>query len=150
MSNTDVLTMITGNTFILILALVMLVIIIVANWKIFNKFGEPGWKCIIPVYNSYIEYKYSWKTSYFWIMIVLSIASGFIHNYCAEGSAIYIIGSIVGAVASIIGLILMYKLSKAFGHGIGWFIGLVLLNPIFVLMLGFGKSQYIGINRDYE
>lgn len=44
----------------------------------------------------------------------------------------------------------MHKLSKAFGHGIGFTLGLIFLSPIFMLILGFGNSQYIGkkqINR---
>ena len=27
------------------------IILVIANWKIFTKAGEAGWKSIIPIYN---------------------------------------------------------------------------------------------------
>ena len=42
-----------------ILALVIAVLSIVANWKIYTKAGRPGWKCLIPVYNVYILFDIS-------------------------------------------------------------------------------------------
>ena len=32
------------------------IILVIANWKIFTKAGEAGWKSIIPIYNSYVVY----------------------------------------------------------------------------------------------
>ena len=29
---------------------------IIANWRIFIKAGEDGWKSIIPIYGDYISY----------------------------------------------------------------------------------------------
>ena len=36
-----------------IVIVVWLVLAIIASWRIFTKAGEPGWKCIVPFYNSY-------------------------------------------------------------------------------------------------
>ncbi|MEC7556985.1 MAG: DUF5684 domain-containing protein, partial [Planctomycetota bacterium] len=30
---------------------VILIVLIVANWKLFAKAGQPGWASIIPIYN---------------------------------------------------------------------------------------------------
>ena len=54
------------------------------------------------------------------------------------------IGSIMGIVSLIISIIGEYKLAKAFGKGFGFFLGLLFLNPIFKLILGFGDAQYQG------
>ena len=36
---------------------------IIANWRIFTKAGEAGWKSIIPIYGDYISYKIaSWES----------------------------------------------------------------------------------------
>ena len=32
----------------------ILVVVLVAQWKLFSKAGEAGWKCLIPFYNYYI------------------------------------------------------------------------------------------------
>ena len=37
-----------------IVSFVMAVLEIIGGWKVFNKFGEPGWKAIIPFYNYYV------------------------------------------------------------------------------------------------
>ena len=29
----------------------------IADWKIFAKAGEPGWKSLIPIYNIIVEFK---------------------------------------------------------------------------------------------
>lgn len=37
-----------------------------------------------------------------------------------------------------------YYLVRAFGHGWGFAFGLMFLGPVFMLILGFGSSEYIG------
>ena len=55
-----------------------------------------------------------------------------------------VLGYILSVVLIVIGVISTYKLAKAFGKGFGFFIGLLLLNPIFKMILGFGSAQYQG------
>ena len=38
---------------------------ILANWLMFMKAGEAGWKSIIPVYNTYTAYKIAWTPNMF-------------------------------------------------------------------------------------
>ena len=47
-----------GKYFLLagIFLIAMIILTTVANWKIFIKAGQKGWKSIIPVYNLYILY----------------------------------------------------------------------------------------------
>ena len=44
----------------------------------------------------------------------------------------------------IIGIIVANDLSNAFGHGLGFTLGLIFLSPIFMLILAFGSSEYRG------
>ena len=39
-------------------------------------------------------------------------------------------------------IIVLIDLAKAFGHGVGFALGLIFLGFIFSLILGFGKSTY--------
>lgn len=41
-------------------------------------------------------------------------------------------------------VVALYKLACAYGHGIGFTIGLFFLNPLFMLILGFGDSGVHG------
>jgi Family of unknown function (DUF5684) len=39
---------------------------------------------------------------------------------------------------------LVFELAGSFGRGIGFGVGLLLLSPIFIRVLGFGGSRYVG------
>ena len=45
-------------------ALIWFALTILANWLMFMKAGEAGWKSIIPVYNTYTAYKIAWTPNY--------------------------------------------------------------------------------------
>ena len=51
---------------------------------------------------------------------------------------------IIGIVVFVLTIISEYRLAKAYGHGGGYTVGLIFLNFIFMLILGFGKSEYQG------
>jgi len=44
---------------------------------------------------------------------------------------------------------LALRVSRSFGHGIPFALGLMLLNPLFVLYLGFGPDRYRGLEWGY-
>ena len=45
-----------GIGFIVVILLVV-VFMIAAMWKIFEKAGQPGWAAIVPIYNLYVLLK---------------------------------------------------------------------------------------------
>lgn len=126
------------------------IILVIANWKIFTKAGEAGWKSIIPIYNSYVVYKISWKTMWFWIGLLLGVVTGICDIFTSAGdtTTISVIFGVISAITGIASIVItvasQYKLSKSFGHGVGYTIGLIFLNPIFTLIIAFGSSQYQG------
>ena len=63
---------------LLLIALVGIAIIIfVANWKLFTKAGEKGWKALIPIYSTYVKIKITFNGSKNWLIsgIILSFFS---------------------------------------------------------------------------
>lgn len=132
----------------LIFALVWWILQIIANWNIFTKAGEAGWKSLIPIYGDYISYKIAWQTSYFWLSFILGIVASYVSSAnLNESMFLTVIATLLRIVIAVINSIYCVKLSKAFGHGIGFAIGLILLQPIFLLILGFGSDQYYGADR---
>ena len=126
----------------LIIALVWYILQVIGYWKVFTKAGEPGWKSIIPFYNKYIQYRLTWKTGMFWIAVALAFAGGLLANY-TEG-VLQWLGMIVAVAGVVIEVIGLSKLSKSFGHGAGFTAGMFFFQPLFTIILGFGKSKYIG------
>ena len=111
----------------LIVSLTIVILQVVAMWKIFTNAGENGWKSIIPIYNIVILFKISGLSP--WLIFV----------YFA-------------AIIPFIGWIAIFALSvyqtnslaKSFDKDIGYTFGLLLLPTIFYMILGLGKSEYIG------
>lgn len=141
-------------------ALIFYVLTVIAAWKIFEKAGEPGWKALIPIYNLYIMYKIVGMKGWFWATLIVSFVGSIIttansapnlyvsssgeilaYNYAANPLVI-IVSIIMVVVAVWSGILFAWRLSKVFGHGAGFFIGLLLLSNVFWLILGFGKSKY--------
>lgn len=102
-----------------IFMLAFYVLEVIGMWKLFEKADIEGWKSIIPVYNCYCVYKLSWGNGW-WFLINLVPCVG------------TLIGSIMTAV----------KMAKVFNKGAGTIVGLILLNPIFMMILGFGDAEY--------
>lgn len=103
-----------------IVMLIVSVLCIVAMWKVFSKAGKPGWASIIPIYNIIVLFQIAGMNP---LMILLELIP----------------------VANVIVLIMLYiNLAKRFGKGGGFAAGLIFLNPIFMLILGFGSAEYQG------
>ncbi len=129
----------------LVMSLIWYIIMVVANWRIFTKAGEAGWKSIIPFLNTYVVFKIAWNIKMFWIMMGTFIAGSICTSIAGEqGGVLAIIGAVFSLASCVIGIISVHKLSKSFGYGIGFTLGLLFLSPIFTLILGLGSSEYIG------
>lgn len=135
-----------------IIGIAWFILDVIACWKIFKKAGKPGWHSIIPILNTWDEIDLSWSRKMAWTFlgatICSSIVGGIVDRAAAAGGSpsgfFVVLSYILSVVLIVIGVISTYKLAKAFGKGFGFFIGLLLLNPIFKMILGFGSAQYQG------
>lgn len=136
------------------------IIEIVACWRIFTKMGEPGWKALIPIYSQYTMYKRVWKVSFFIISFILYIihSTFSILNLKLSGNystllvrisennsvlamIISLAFSIISIAVTVLYIMYLYRLSRAFGHGVGYTLGLIFFEPIFYLILAFDSSS---------
>ena len=107
-----------GMAFLINIALV--VVFLVAYWKIFEKAGKPGWASLIPIYNIYVMCEIVWP----------------------KGPILPCILLFVPIVNIIYLLMFIFRLAKAFGKDVLFGFGLLFLSPIFILILAFGNSTY--------
>ena len=54
----------------MIISLAIAVLIIAAMWKVFTKAGQPGWACLIPIYNLYVLCKIAGRPGW-WLLLML-------------------------------------------------------------------------------
>lgn len=131
----------------MIFAIAWYILQVIAHWKIFIKAGIPGWKALIPLYNTYLEYKMTWNTGSFFLMMGLSFIALILRLFVSKEDPNTMLSSAISIFqigASVITIMQIHKLSKAFGHGGAFTVGLVLLNPIFKMILGFSDDEYLG------
>ena len=110
---------ILGTFWLLVVA--YFVISIIANW---NK--------------QYIEFKIYWGNGWLFLVPIVLAALAFVP----------LLGQLLILANLVITIVTQYKKAVSFGQGVGFTIGLVLVNPIFNMILGFGQYQYLGVPQD--
>jgi len=100
--------------------LVVIAFYLYCMWRIFVKAGKPGWAAIIPIYNVLVELEIVGRPWY-WLLLML-----------------------IPVVNIVLAIIILFRLAKVFGHGVGFGFGLLLLSPIFMPILAFDSSTYLG------
>lgn len=103
-----------------IISLAILVLTIVGTWKVFVKADRPGWASLIPFYSQYCLFDIACGSGWFFLLMFVPCVNFFAMIYA------YI------------------KLAKAFGKGTGYGIAMIFFSFIFLPMLGFDNSEYIG------
>ncbi|HEX9243634.1 MAG TPA: DUF5684 domain-containing protein, partial [Anaeromyxobacter sp.] len=93
---------------------------VASYWKIFAKAGKPGWASIVPIYNL-VVYLQMVNRPVWWIVLFF-----------------------VPIVNIVIAIVLVHDLSKSFGKGAGWTLGLLFLGIVFVPVLAFGSDPFVG------
>ena len=130
---------------IIIVAIVFYILQVIAGWKVFEKAGEKGWKALIPFYNTYIFFKITGMTTWFWVLFGISFLSGLVSGATGFDSSelqnntytgVNLFGAIcycaTGIFATVIAIWYCIRLSKVFGHGTAFALGLIFLSPIFL------------------
>lgn len=102
----------------LLIFLAIIVLLIAALWKAFQKAGQPGWACIVPIYNMIIMCKMAGKPAW-WVLLMF-----------------------IPIVSIVIAIMLNNEISKRFGFGIGMTLLLTLLPIIGWPIIGFGDAKY--------
>ncbi len=112
--------LLAGSAVVWIIVLAVAVLTIAGIWMTYVKADQPGWASIIPFYNIYVMLKIVGRPGWWLILFFIPF------------------------VNIIVGIMVYIELSRSFGHGVGFAIGLYFLPFIFWLILGFGEDRYLG------
>ena len=91
---------------------------IVGNWQTFKKMGREGWESIVPFYNTYVLFETLYGNG--WQFLTLLIPFYGIYVYFK----------------------LWIDVAAGFNKSTGFGIGLALLQPVFICLVGF-SSEYV-------
>ncbi|MFO7878816.1 MAG: DUF5684 domain-containing protein [Bacteroidota bacterium] len=106
--------------FLIILIVAIIVIMLVAFWKMFTKAGKPGYAALIPNHNVVVLFQIGGKPEWWWFLLLIPI------------------------VNFVIIILMWHAVSLSFGKSAGFTVGLILLPVIFIPILGLGNAEYKG------
>ncbi|MBV9322390.1 MAG: signal peptidase I [Chloroflexi bacterium] len=117
---TNTAGLLAGLAFNLFMALVVYVVYVIGAWKVFTKADRPGWWSIIPIWNAAV-------------LLQISGRSGW-----------WVLGYVVPLLNLFVQIRWGVEMANSYGRGVGFAIGLILLEPLFLVILGFGGARYLG------
>ncbi len=105
----------------LLVWLAILVVVIAAGWKVFEKAGQPGRAIIVSIFNIYIILKIVGRPAWWLVLYFIPV------------------------VNIVIAVIISMDMAKSFGQSAAFGIVLLfLLCGIGYLILAFGSARYVG------
>lgn len=110
-------------TVVCLFYLAIVVLMVVAMWKIYVKAGQPGWAAIIPIYNIVVLMRIVGKPGWWTILYFIPL------------------------VNIVIAIIVTHRLSLSFGKEIGYTLGLLLIGIVFYPLLAFGDATYAKLEQ---
>jgi len=102
----------------LLFFLAFTLLLIIGMWMTFDKAGQPGWGCIIPIFNIYCLVKIAGK-EWWWLLLYF-----------------------IPLVNIVISILVLVGVARNFGKGVAFALGLIFLPVIFFPILGFGDATY--------
>lgn len=105
--------------------LTVVILMIVAQWKVFTKAGEAGWKVLIPFYNAYTLFRIAGRNGWWFLGLFVPLVNLFVT------------------------IMLSIDLAKHFGKStVFGIVALWLFSIVGYFMLGYGDAEYVGPKHD--
>jgi hypothetical protein len=105
---------------ILLFSMAIAAFTLVCMWRIYTKAGKPGWAALVPFYNTLVALELLGRPWWWLLLMFVPLAN------------------------VVISIIMTFDYAKSFGKSIGFGFGLLFLSIIFIPILAFGPSRYVG------
>ena len=105
---------------VMVIWAVVFALVVASNWVLFTKAGEPGWKCLVPVYGALVFLRIVGRPWYWLVLLCIPFVN------------------IIPA------FVLCWDTARVYGKGGGYGAGIALLGPVFLPLLAFSDAEYVG------
>jgi hypothetical protein len=103
-----------------IVALAIYMVFVIGAWKVFDKADRPGWWSIVPILNTIV-------------LLQITGRSGW-----------WVLGYMIPLLNIFVQVRWGLEMAQSYGRGTGFAIGLIFLEALFLVILGFGGDRYRG------
>lgn len=106
--------------------LIVYVLVVIAQWKVFQKAGRKGWESLIPIWNGIVMFQIAGMSGWNLILMFIPIYGIYVVFKC------------------------FINIAHKFGQSTLFGAGMIVASPIFMMILGFGNYQYLDNNISSE
>ena len=106
-----------------LVCIAVIVLILVARWKVFKKANVDGWEALIPIHGDIVELQLSGVKTYWYFLNLIAI--------CGIGPLVLLFWKSIA-------------LSKAFGKGTGFGVLMAFFPFVCYPILAWGNAEYVG------
>ncbi len=106
---------------IIVPTLLIVAVLMAAQWKIFKKAGKPGWAALIPVYNTYVLFEITGYPAWIALLQLVPIAN---------------------LIAVVYAIMATFKLARLFGKSDGFALCMIFFPYVTYPILGFGSATF--------
>lgn len=108
-----------GSSIFAVFAIAVIVLSIVAAWRVFKKAGKPGWAALVPIYNIYVLVQIAGRPAWWFVLLFVPI------------------------IDIVVALILCIDIGRKFGKNIIFsFILLFMFSLVGAMVIAFDDSRY--------
>lgn len=144
-----------GNAYLIELLMMLILIVsvigflwlvfqLIGTWRVYKKLGLQPWACLIPVYTTWVLSNRVLTRN---IAIGATVTAAitclvqFLYSALDKPDSLYMLLGLATLVTFVFDCLICNALSKTFGYGVGFTVGLVLLPPVFYMILGFNERM---------
>ncbi len=119
----------------------------ICQWIVFQKAGQSGWKALIPIYDTFVMLRIIQRPQWWGYLIIIMSAIQIIitmltNENSSESGTLSLLSNVATIVSFIYSVRITNGLSRSFGRGLGFTLGLLFFPYIFYPILAFGSSTY--------
>lgn len=120
-SNGGIIALLSSGVMLLV-CFAILIVLLVAAWKLYVKAGKPGWAAIVPFYNIWVMGEIIYGSSNAWKCLLM----------------------LLPGIGGIFGWLFLFRFAQVFGKEILFCVLNIFFPYIIMPMMAFGSDNYKG------
>ena len=142
---------VTAAVCLLAIFFVLGIILVVSQWVINTKAGQPGWAVLIPIYATFVQLRVIQRPALWgWVIVFASTAQFFLSLYEQfvlsapknEPGWVFVVSVLISIILTVYGVRMTHGYSRVFGKTVWFTLGLLFFPYIFFPILAFGNAPY--------